>query len=86
MLTAPYIHNGRFANIEQVLDHYSEHIHSSPTLSSFLTAISNEKNGKMLLLTRSEKSDIVSFLSMLTDSTFITNPEFSNPHLTLEAQ
>ena len=86
LLTAPYMHDGRFATIDQVLDHYNEHILDSPTLSSFLKDVSNDKNGKKLALTSDEKRDIVSFLSMLTDSTFIANPEFSNPHLTLKAQ
>jgi cytochrome c peroxidase len=85
MLTAPYMHDGRFQNIEQVLDHYNEHVLESNTLSSFLKNVSNETNGKNLGLTQNEKSDIISFLSMLTDSTFIKNPEFSNPHLTLKA-
>lgn len=86
MLTSPYMHDGRFSSIEQVLDHYNEHIRQSPTLSSFLIDVSNKKGGKTLLLTNSEKSNIISFLSMLTDSAFITNPEFSNPHLTLKSQ
>jgi cytochrome c peroxidase len=86
MLTAPYMHDGRFQRIEQVLDHYNEHILESATLSSFLKDVSNETNRKKLMLTQSEKTDIISFLSMLTDSSFITNPEFSNPHLTLKSQ
>ncbi|MEO6687117.1 MAG: cytochrome-c peroxidase, partial [Dyadobacter sp.] len=65
---------------------YNEHIRQSPTLSSFLIDISNQKGGKTLLLTTIEKSEIISFLSMLTDSAFITNQEFSNPHLTLKSQ
>ncbi len=80
MLTAPYMHDGRFATIEQVLDHYNEHIQQSPTLSAFLQNISNEPDGKYLALTKEEKSDLTAFLVMLTDSSFITNPAFSNPH------
>jgi cytochrome c peroxidase len=83
-LTAPYMHDGRFRTLEEVLDHYNEHIRQSPTLSSFLTDISNETNGKTLLLTKKEKTNIIAFLHMLSDSTFITNPEFSDPHLTLK--
>jgi cytochrome c peroxidase len=78
-LTAPYMHDGRFTTLEQVLEHYNEHIRESETLSSFLRDISNETDGKSLLLNNQEKQDIVSFLHMLTDSSFITNPEFSNP-------
>jgi len=83
-LTAPYMHDGRFSSLEEVLDHYNEHIQQSPTLSSFLVNVSNKSGGKKLLLTKSEKMDIISFLHMLTDSAFINNPEFSNPHLTLK--
>ena len=80
ILTAPYMHDGRFSTIEQVLDHYSEHIVQSPTLSAFLQDISNETGGKNLALTKDEKADLTAFLGMLTDSSFITNPAFSNPH------
>ncbi|NIJ52521.1 cytochrome-c peroxidase [Dyadobacter arcticus] len=83
MLTAPYMHDGRFTTIEQVLDHYSEHIVQSPTLSTFLQDISNEAGGKNLALTKNEKADLAAFLGMLTDSSFISNPAFSNPHLVL---
>lgn len=80
-LTAPYMHDGRFKNLEEVLDHYNEHINPSRTLSVSLKDRSNNLNGKNLGLTASEKSDIISFLKMLTDSTFITDPKFSDPHL-----
>lgn len=80
LLTAPYMHDGRFKTIEAVLDHYSDHIHQSETLSSFLQDISNEENGSNLSLAPREKQDIIAFLGMLTDSAFITNPAFSNPH------
>ncbi len=75
-LTAPYMHDGRFATLENVLDHYSDHIQSSPTLSRELPGQTNGFH-----LTSSEKSDLVAFLRLLTDSTFIHNPQFSNPHL-----
>jgi cytochrome c peroxidase len=83
-LIAPYMHDGRFKTLEEVLDHYNEHIRQSPTLSSFLTDISNDPNGKTLLLTNQEKTNIIAFLHMLSDSTFITNPEFSDPNLSLK--
>ena len=83
-LTAPYMHDGRFATLEEVVDHYSDHIAESETLSSFIKGVSNQKNGKTLNLTAGEKNDLVSFLHMLTDSSFINNPKFSNPHITHE--
>lgn len=78
-LTAPYMHDGRFGTLDEVLDHYNEHIRESPTLSSFLKGVSNEKGGRTLMLTSGEKADILAFLHMLTDTTFINNPAFSDP-------
>jgi cytochrome c peroxidase len=80
-LTAPYMHDGRFKNLEDVLDHYNEHIQQSKTLSLSLQNRSNDLGGKSLGLTIKEKANIISFLEMLTDSTFISDPRFSNPHL-----
>ncbi|NLR57202.1 c-type cytochrome [Chitinophaga polysaccharea] len=78
-LTAPYMHDGRFSTLEEVLDHYSEHIIQSPSLSPVLRNTSNDVNGTSLKLSRSEQKDIIAFLQLLTDSTFINNPQFSNP-------
>ena len=79
-LTSPYMHDGRFKTLEEVLNHYNEHIQESPMLSTFLRGVSNEKGGKTLLLSPREKADIMAFLHMLTDSTFINNPLFSDPN------
>ena len=78
-LTAPYMHDGRFTKLEQVLDHYNEHIKESGALSIFLQDNSNTSGGKTLGLTQQEKKDIIAFLDMLTDSSFIANKNFSNP-------
>lgn len=69
-VTAPYMHDGRFKDLKEVLDHYGDHIVESPTLSPFL---GREK------LTEQEKEDIISFLHTLTDNDFITDPRFSDP-------
>ena len=78
-LTAPYMHDGRFATLEEVVDHYNSGLKSSAMLSVFLKEASNEAGGKSLRLTVQERADVVAFLRMLTDSTFITNPLFSDP-------
>lgn len=80
-LTAPYMHDARFKTLEEVIDHYSGHIVKSPTLSPFLEDNSNTSNGSGLNLTKQEKQDIIAFLNMLTDSTFITDKRFSNPFI-----
>ncbi|RBL90956.1 cytochrome-c peroxidase [Chitinophaga flava] len=78
-LTAPYMHDGRFKTLEEVIDHYSEHIAQSETLSPFLQRSSNIPEGTSLQLFPQEKKDLLAFLHMLTDSSFITDPRFSNP-------
>lgn len=85
-LTAPYMHDGRFKRLEEVLDHYSDHIRNSPSLSPVFQNMSNEKESRSLKLTSREKRSLLSFLQMLTDSSFIndprySDPRFSNPHI-----
>lgn len=80
-LTAPYMHDGRFRTLEEVLDHYSDHIRSSVSLSPVLQTAANTTGNNGLGLTVQEKKDIISFLNMLTDSSFIADPRFSNPHI-----
>ncbi|WP_338761062.1 cytochrome c peroxidase [Bernardetia sp. ABR2-2B] len=83
-LTAPYMHDGRLQTLEEVIEHYDNGIKKSQTLSSLITAASNDfisdPNGEIrLALTEQEKKDIIAFLEMLTDEEFITNPKFSEP-------
>jgi cytochrome c peroxidase len=78
-LTGPYMHDGRFATLPEVLDHYSEHIAGGPTLSPTL----RDSAGRPVLLhlTDVEKKALLAFLNTLTDSTFITDPRFSDPKI-----
>lgn len=79
-VTGPYMHDGRFKTLREVLDHYSDHIKESETLSPVLRNTSNLPNGQQLGLTSKEKNEIITFLMMLTDSSFLHNPNFSKPH------
>ena len=74
-LTAPYMHDGRFKTLEDVVEFYNTGLHNSVNVDSKME--SAYKGG--VHLSPEEKHKIVSFLKTLTDSTFITNPEFSNP-------
>lgn len=82
-LTAPYMHDGRFQTLEEVLDHYNDHVQRSETLDPLILEASNEpiQAGQpiKLRLTEQEKQDIVAFLHTLTDSTFIQDERFSDP-------
>jgi cytochrome c peroxidase len=82
-LTAPYMHDGRFTSLEQVLEHYDQHIRISQTLDPLILEASNEQflppNTVKLYLTKQEKDAILAFLQMLTDEEFTKNPKFANP-------
>lgn len=70
--TAPYMHDGRFKTLEEVIDFYSTGVHSSPTTDSKMT---HAKQGGVHLSSE-EKRKLIAFLLTLSDSTFIENPEF----------
>ncbi len=76
-LTAPYMHDGRFTTLEEVVDHYNHGIQKSPNLDPLLT----DKGGNAMILNISddEKAAIVAFLKTLTDYGMVTDPKFSNP-------
>jgi cytochrome c peroxidase len=82
-LTAPYMHDGRFTSLEQVLDHYDSGIKNSSTLSPLIVEADNRgaaAAGRISLhLTAGEKSAIIAFLHTLTDRDFVTAERFSDP-------
>jgi cytochrome c peroxidase len=84
-LTAPYMHDGRFQTLHQVLDHYNEGIKVSESLSPLILEADNRIKGEIqqpsLHLTGAEKDAIIAFLHTLTDDSFLTNPDISNPFL-----
>jgi len=82
-LTAPYMHDGRFKTLSEVIDHYSEHIAPSPALSAFLQDASNIPGRRALKLTAIEKKQLIAFLNMLTDTTFTADARFSDPFVSV---
>ncbi len=74
-LTAPFMHDGRFATLEEVLDHYN----TGGTLSSTIDPFMEAADGG-LFLGDVEKSAIIAFLKCLTDTSFVNDPKFSDPH------
>jgi cytochrome c peroxidase len=80
-LTRPYMHDGRFPTLEEVLDHYAndqskESIHVSPSLDALLQ-VNGEKPG--IQLSGTEKQSIIAFLKTLNDEQFINDRRFSDP-------
>ncbi len=76
-LTAPYMHDGRFSTLEEVVEHYNSGIQAHPTLSPALT----DANGNpiRLNLTDVQKSALVAFLKTLTDESVSSEVKWSNP-------
>lgn len=83
-LTAPYMHDGRFESLEEVVDHYDHGVKDSKTLDPLMRETSNEtlKSDQSLgfHLTESEKQAIIIFLHTLTDEEFISDKKFSDPN------
>ena len=74
-VTPPYMHDGRFNTLEEVVDHYNSGIKLSASLDP---AIRNtEETG--LFLTEQDKADLVNFLKTLTDETFLNNNAYKSP-------
>jgi cytochrome c peroxidase len=69
-LTAPYMHDGRFATLEEVLDHYSQGGHG---------VINEDPNIRQFVLSDQEKQDLINFLKMLTDTSFVKKEAIQNP-------
>ncbi len=75
-LTAPYMHDGRFATLEEVVEHYVSGVHPSPSLDPLMT-----KPGQItqLLLGPVEKAALVAFLHTLTDDDFVSDTALASP-------
>lgn len=76
-IRAPYMHDGRFATLEEVVEHYDNGIQFSPNLSPAFIAAPGQP--VRLGLTAEEKAALVAFLNTLTDAAFLTDPRFADP-------
>lgn len=76
VLTAPYMHDGRFATLEEVIDHYSTGIEYHQNLHFDLR---NGNQAKQMNFTDTEKAALIAYLNTLTDEVFVNNPKYSNP-------
>ncbi|MEM7129357.1 MAG: cytochrome c peroxidase [Chloroflexota bacterium] len=76
-LTSPYMHDGRFATLEEVVEFYNSGIQASPNLATELQRPNG--NPVRLNLTDDEKTALVAFLKTLTDDAFIADEKFADP-------
>lgn len=73
----PFMHDGRFVTLEEVVDFYSDDVQANPNLSNRLR--NNNGTPRRLNLSNAEKADLVAFLETLTDTAFLTDEKFSDP-------
>tara|TARA_R110001632_G_scaffold47202_6_gene119616 strand:- start:15721 stop:16746 length:1026 start_codon:yes stop_codon:yes gene_type:complete len=72
--TAPYMHDGRFESLEEVINFYSEGLQISSTIDPLMKKV----NQGGVQLTAQDKADLKAFLLSLTDNGFVNNPNFQN--------
>jgi cytochrome c peroxidase len=74
---APYMHDGRFSTLGQVVDHYIGGVQNGPALDNRL------KNGNnqplRLQLTGEDRDALIAFLRTLEDDSLSQDPKFGNP-------
>jgi hypothetical protein len=89
-LTAPYMHDGRYKTLEEVVNFYSDSIKAHPNLDGFLREIipgTIDPNNhtcdtcppRKLNFTKQEKAALVAFMKTMTDTSFIKDPRWSDP-------
>lgn len=74
-LSGPYMHDGRFTTLEEVIEHYNSGGLPSPTIDPFMKYTEGG-----LMLNEQSKLDLINFLKTLTDTSFIHNPAFQDPN------
>ena len=72
----PYMHDGRFSSLDEVIDFYSSKVHNTPNLD---VRLRDRGGARRLQLTSGDRENLLAFLNALTDSTFLGAPEFSDP-------
>ena len=76
-VTAPYMHDGRFKNLDDVLEHYSNNIKANSHLDNRLQ--NTDGTPISLNISESDRKAIIAFLGSMTDYKTITNPNLSSP-------
>lgn len=90
-LTGPYMHDGRFATLEEVIEHYNSGVVAHPNLAPQLRGGGpgggpggpggNNNQPRRLNLSDQEKQALVDFLKTLTDIEFIEDAKFADPFI-----
>ena len=78
-LTGPYMHDGRFETLDEVVAFYNNGIEAHPNLDQRLS--NNNGQPRRLRLDANERAALVAFLNTLTDLTFVNAPKYSDPFM-----
>lgn len=78
-LTAPYMHDGRFKTLEEVVEHYNSGVKAHPNLSPPLRLPGPGVQVRRLNLSEADKAALVAFLKTLTDDVLLSDVRFSDP-------
>jgi cytochrome c peroxidase len=78
-LTAPYMHDGRFGNLADVVAHYNNGIQNHPNLDQRLRGPGGNGQPIRLNLSQQQQQQLVAFLNTLTDNQFTNDIKYSNP-------
>lgn len=85
-LTAPYMHDGRFATLEDVINHYSTGIQLHQNLSPrFIDIVDGVPTAHKFNWTATQKTALIDFLKTLTDRSILTESKWSDPFSTTSA-
>ena len=74
-LTSPYMHDGMFSTLREVIDHYDHGLQNSTTLDAALAMTMDTG----LMLSEQDKDDLEAFLHTLTDYELITDERYASP-------
>lgn len=78
-VTGPYMHDGRFATLREVIDHYDHGVQDTPDLDSLLRDGLTTGLPTRLNLSEEDKDALEAFLRSMTDDAFLADPKFSDP-------
>ncbi len=85
-LTAPYMHDGRFKTLEEVIEHYSRGVHRHENLGLAFGEQQGDRATTGFQLTGEQKAALVAFMKTLTDESLISDPKFSDPFVRVASQ
>lgn len=68
--SAPYMHDGRFSNLDEVIDHYDQHVKNARNL---------DPNLRILNLSEGDRNALVAFIRTLEDPIFLSDPRYQTP-------